>query len=621
MKKSRTILIAVVALGALALFFRLLPEPPRETSGRPAAHVENEMAGDFAVTNVRLFDGEQFTENTDVLVENGRIQAVGRNLDVDDGTERIPGEGMTLMPGLIDSHVHVFGDALEQALHFGVTTELDMFTTPDVLGPARDRREKLGAQKVADLFSAGILATAPGGHGTQYGIDIPTLEAPEQAEAFVDARLAEGSDYIKIVYDDGSTFGADFASIDRATLNALVDAAHARDVLAVVHVSDLPSARHAIKAGADGLAHVFADQPVDGEFISLIRDSGAFVIPTLSVLESVAGTESSSRLLEDPRINRFLDPAARQQLENRFGPGRGEAFIQLAKNNVERLAEAGIPILAGTDAPNPGTAHGASLHRELVLLTESGLANSRALASATSVPARAFDLDNRGRIREGAIADLVLVGGNPATDITATRAIARIWKDGREIERRPPDKQSPDVPTAPDDAEAGDFDGLTDASEARIPAQFGFGWQVTTDAMRGGNSRASLEPVSPGAAGSAGALAVTGEVKPGFAWPWAGVIFCPATEPMEPVDFTEKSELVFHARGDGGTYTVMLFSGASAQGMPAQVQFETRADWREIRLPLERFDGADTGRLRGVAFTAGPAKGEFRFAIDQVAFR
>lgn len=621
MTRSRTALMVVVVLGALALFFRLLPEPPRDTSGRPAGNDEGSMAGDFAVTNVRLFDGERFTENADVLVEDGRIRAVGRNLDLEDGTERIAGEGMTLMPGLIDSHVHVFGDALAQALRFGVTTALDMFTTPDVLGPARERREKLGAQKVADLFSAGVLATAPGGHGTQYGIDIPTLEGQEQAETFVDARLAEGSDYIKIVYDDGSTFGADFASLDRATLNALVDAAHARDVLAVVHVSDLPSARHAIKAGADGLAHVFADQPVDEEFISLIRDSGAFVIPTLSVLESVAGAESRNRLLEDPRISRFLDPGARQQLENRLGPGRGEAFIELAKNNVERLAEAGIPILAGTDAPNPGTAHGASLHRELVLLAESGLANIRALAAATSVPAQAFGLDDRGRIREGAIADLVLVEGDPAADITATRAIARIWKGGREIERRPSDEQSPDVPKAPDDARVSDFNGLNDAAGDRIPAQFGFGWQVTTDAMRGGNSEASLEPVSPGAAGSTAALAVTGEVKPGFAWPWAGVIFFPAAEPMQPVDFSEKSELVFHARGDGGTYTVMLFSGASAQGMPAQVKFETKADWREMRLPLNRFDGADTGRLRGIAFTAGPAKGEFRFAIDQVAFR
>lgn len=621
MKISRTTLIAVAALGALALFFRLLPEPPRETSGRPAVNDQDSVAADFAVTNVRLFDGERFTENADVLVEDGRIRAVGRNLDVDDSTEQISGEGMTLMPGLIDSHVHVFADALGQALRFGVTTVLDMFTTPDILGPAQDRREKLDAQKVADLFSAGILATAPGGHGTQYGIDIPTIEAPEQAEGFVDARLAEGSDYIKIVYDDGSAFGADFASIDRATLNALVDAAHARDVLAVVHVSDLASARHAIQAGADGLAHVFADQPVDEGFISLIRDSGAFVIPTLSVLESLAGTERASRLLEDPRINRFLDPAARQQLESRFGAGRGKAFIELARNNVERLAEAGIPILAGTDAPNPGTAHGASLHRELVLLTESGLANTRALAAATSVPARAFGLEDRGRVREGAIADLVLVEGDPATDIAATRSIARIWKDGREIERRPPDEQSPEVPKAPDEAMVSDFDGLAEVSGNRIPAQFGFGWQVTTDAMRGGNSEASLEADSPGAAGSTRGLAVTGVVKPGFAWPWAGAIFFPAAEPMQPVDFSEKSELAFHARGDGATYTVMLFSGASAQGMPARAQFETTADWREIRLPLDRFDGADMGRLRGVAFTAGPANGEFRFAIDQVAFR
>jgi imidazolonepropionase-like amidohydrolase len=94
-----------------------------------------------------------------------------------------------------------------------------------------------------------------------------------------------------------------------------------------------------------------------------------------------------------------------------------------------------VPILAGTDAPNPGTAHGVSIHREMELLVEAGLTPQQALAAATSVPARAFRLDDRGRIAPGLRADLVLAGGDPLKDITETRNIVRIWKGGKAVER------------------------------------------------------------------------------------------------------------------------------------------------------------------------------------------
>ena len=94
----------------------------------------------------------------------------------------------------------------------------------------------------ADLFSAGTLATAPGGHGTEYGIAIPTIAGPDEARAFVDARIAEGSDYLKIVYDDGATYRMHMPTISRAILKALVDAAHARGKLAVVHIGSYQGA-------------------------------------------------------------------------------------------------------------------------------------------------------------------------------------------------------------------------------------------------------------------------------------------------------------------------------------------------------------------------------------------
>lgn len=120
----------------------------------------------LAIINVRVFDGERVMQGSDVLVDGATIVAVGRGLKVPAGVETVEGAGRTLLPGLIDAHVHVFdGSQLEQAVAFGVTTVLDMFSRPDRTRPLRaeNRPDR------ADLRSAGILATAPHGHGTEYG--------------------------------------------------------------------------------------------------------------------------------------------------------------------------------------------------------------------------------------------------------------------------------------------------------------------------------------------------------------------------------------------------------------------------------------------------------------------
>jgi imidazolonepropionase-like amidohydrolase len=426
---SRPLALGAAGLVLLALFFYALPQPgSRAGTDVPAAG--------FAVHDVRLFDGERFTEHADVVVRAGRIAAVGSGLALPRDLPLVEGAGATLLPGLIDAHVHTYGAGLADAINFGVTTVLDMFTDPALAAQLRPARERLAPRAYADLYSAGWLATVPGGHGTEYGLAVPTLQRPADADAWVAARLAEGSDFIKIVYEPPGAAGDAFPSLDRPTLAALVAAAHRHGRLAVVHVSRLAAARAALDAGADGLAHVFCDVPADAAFVALARDRHAFVIATLSVAAAFGGEPPGPGLAADAQLAPYLSPGQRRTLVPATLPRVPGFHPEVARGAVASLQAAGVDILAGTDAPNPGTAQGVSLHGELELLVGAGLAPAAALAAATSVPARRFGLEGRGRIVAGARADLVLVRGDPSRDIRATRAILAIWKNGARVERK-----------------------------------------------------------------------------------------------------------------------------------------------------------------------------------------
>jgi len=386
---------------------------------------------------VRVFDGVNVAPEADVLIEGGKIRQIGTDLPAGDA-KVFDGRGKTLLPGLIDAHVHVHGEAtLEQALVFGVTTEFDMMMQPrmEAILKASDRPDR------ASFFSAGSPATVPGGHGTEYGFAIPTLTRPQEAEAFVEARVREGSDYIKLMY----TAGVDMPrrtpppTLSRDTLAAVIAAAHKNHRLAVVHIGSASGARDAIEAGADGLAHLFRGDSSPKDFGELVAAHHAFVIPTLSVMHAVCGPESAgSRLVNDPKLAPYLNGESRERLKETFPSARlGFASCAAAPKAIRQLKEAGALIVAGTDAPNPGTTYGASLHGELEMYVEAGLTPVEALAAATSAPAQAFHLADRGHIAPGLRADLLLVNGRPDEDIRATRDIDAVYKEGIKLDRRP----------------------------------------------------------------------------------------------------------------------------------------------------------------------------------------
>jgi imidazolonepropionase-like amidohydrolase len=205
----------------------------------------------------------------------------------------------------------------------------------------------------------------------------------------------------------------------------------------MAHIGTQREAAAAIDAGVDGLAHLFADSDPAPDFASNVASHHAFVVPTLTVLESETGKASGASLVSDPRLAPFLEPSEAARLRSAFRLPRRLSSLSLAHASaaVRALAASGVPILAGTDAGNPGTAHGVSIHRELELLVEAGLTPVEALRAATSTPARVFGLRDRGRIASGLRGDLVMVDGDPNEDITATRAIVQIWRNGVLVNR------------------------------------------------------------------------------------------------------------------------------------------------------------------------------------------
>lgn len=362
-----------------------VPRPARPAAVRPTAPAR------VTLTNVRIFDGRSLSAPSSVTIENGFIGFSPL------GTQTIDAKGATLLPGLIDAHIHLSDvTTLQQLAAHGVTTALDMACWPSA--HVDSLRHQTG---LTDIRSAGVPAAEPGSVQSHLPGFPPSalLTSPAQAWQFVAARVAEGSDYIKVIVD--------VPGLGQDVLNALVLAAHACGKAVMGHATSDAAIGNALLAGIDMIHHAPLDAPLSAATVARYLSGGHVSVPTLTMMQGFAGLGIPG-----------LDYTA-------------------ASRSVAALNQAGVPILAGTDSNLvPGIpvqpAFGTSLHHELELLVQAGLSNVQALRAATAAPARAFGLNDRGVIRPGHRADLILVDGDPTTDITATRAIQRIWVGGIE---------------------------------------------------------------------------------------------------------------------------------------------------------------------------------------------
>lgn len=399
-----------------------------------AVQAQETPAESFAIRDVRLFDGERVSERRTVVVHDGRVSQVGdQSLDTM-GLDVVEGNGRTLLPGLFDSHVHLPGvdpeAALSQSITLGVTTVIDMFSAGETLESIKHLQE-LDAPEHASILMAGTGATAPGGHPSQMSpAEFATIKNPAEAAGFVQNRVAEGSDFLKIIYSDLQEQA--LPMIDRATLEALVDAAHERDLLAVAHIGTEQQAWDAIEAGVDGLAHLFNAPEAAYGFGDLAARHDIFIIPTISVLHLNCGESDGPAMMEDTRLRSFIAPRWRQLAAATVPGSRSCRSIE---PTMKQLLREGVPILTGTDAALPGTAYGASVHVEMASMVHYGASALEALRAATSAPAKAFGMSDRGRVKTGSRADLVLVEGDPTLEITDSRNIVAVWKQGIPVSR------------------------------------------------------------------------------------------------------------------------------------------------------------------------------------------
>ncbi|ARS35166.1 amidohydrolase family protein [Pontibacter actiniarum] len=358
---------------------------------------------DYIIHNVRLFDGVEVREEVSVVVDDGKIVDITSEIGRYIAEEVIEAGGYTIIPPLIDAHVHISSLAqLHASLREGVFAVVDLHSPPGVANKLKASRDSF---LHASLLSSGPALTVAGGHGTQFGAPIPTVTKEREPRTFVADRVKEGADLLKIIREPM------LPTLDYETIGALIKASHQFDKLAVGHISTAGDATKISELGIDVVSHIWLDRKMTDEELSLLQEKKPFVIPTLLV--------------------------TRELLQFREKQGGANHYLpfQDIRQEVNRLHKAGITLLAGTDAPNLGLKFGESLITEMKLLVSVGLSETEALKTATVKPIQAFGLDQNLLPRRGHSANFILVEGNPTVDITSLQKIKEVWVMGKRTKK------------------------------------------------------------------------------------------------------------------------------------------------------------------------------------------
>lgn len=401
----------------------------------------NSVAQSLAIENIAIYDvmtGEVRAGQT-VLIQDGVISRVGAHSSttLPEGATVIVGDGLTALPGLTDAHVHMNEIDVGTFLANGVTS-------------VRELNGSLQHLKLRDDIASGnilgprMLVSSPLVSGRPIRFRHVLVETPAQASQLVDDLQSAGYDYIK-VYDD-------------LAVNAyeqLVTSANNAGLNLVGHIPAAVGLQNVLKAGqaiehnekivADVLGHDFSAIEPLRDTAELISESGVPVTATLAVHEFLSNrqSEAAQNRLSAPEMSYIDDDIANWwrstfplRAQSRGPEQAASKFLDAQRFLLMEMAKLGVPILAGTDTPNPLMVAGFSLHDELNALVRAGMSNEAAIRAATSVPGIHLAWGSKlGEIRVGYAADLVLIRGNPAKDLALLRTPVGVIANGRWLNR------------------------------------------------------------------------------------------------------------------------------------------------------------------------------------------
>jgi imidazolonepropionase-like amidohydrolase len=422
-----------------------------------------------AIVDVRVFDSQRGTVGPPsvVILQDGRIAGIlPADGPVPTGITVVDGHGGTLLPGLVDVHVHLgasfalpgrvpLPDPRANLAAFaasGVTSVLDLSMPIDAVDRWRRRVEH--GLPGPEIFASGRPFGAPDGHpvasiramypGPLVRAATRHLAWTPTDDAGVDAAIADEGprDAIKVIID---AIPADGPVISDAVLARLRLAATALDRPLVAHVGRPEDVDRAVALPVDALAHLpYGGALADDTVLAVVR-GGIPVIATLAVWQSIEDVDRGAVQLT-PLAASLAD---RGDVKRIAALDRGELPLPAVLHtwaatveahhderigNLARLREAGASLLVGSDSPNLGMIAGAGTHAELDALVAAGMSPPEALMAATWVGSRFLDADARfGAIQPGWEADLLLVDGDPTVDIAAVHAIRAVWLDGRRL--------------------------------------------------------------------------------------------------------------------------------------------------------------------------------------------
>jgi imidazolonepropionase-like amidohydrolase len=415
-----------------------------------------------ALRGARLIDGtgRPAFENSIVVIDGDKIQAVGSagSIRIPKGAKVLDLSGKTILPLLICLHGHLGqtrdgaeGEAdaytsenvnaqLEQYLRYGVGTVVSLGADQDVVYDLR-AQQRAGNPSGARLYTAGRGFGVRGGFppGMGHPRDVYRPETADQARADVRELAAHHPDFVKIWVDDN--YGR-LPKMEPQIYRAIIEKAHRHNLRVLAHVFYLADAKALIAAGVDGLAHSVRDLPVDEELIAAMKVRGVFLIPTLVRDESTFTYADGPVWLTDPFFRAGVAPGVLSRLENgQFKPtfqknpdlNRYRAALEMAKENLKALFDAGVQIGFGTDSGPPLRFQGYLEHRELQLMVESGLTPGQALRIATEQSAKILRADDFGTLEPGKQADFMVLAGDPLENIHNTGKLSALWQRGKPV--------------------------------------------------------------------------------------------------------------------------------------------------------------------------------------------